>query len=475
MRNHKIFDILRSFDSKRLKRFADFLNSPYPKKSPKAALLGKYLIAFHPDFQSDALEDTTAFKAIETNKAFSKHELTRYLSLLLSFTEDFIAIEYLQEERFLKGSLLTRFYFETQNDVGLKRTINQNEKELSQDLLPDSTNFFYAYLNKKAHYNYCQRLKKTEEAQTHLYHGSQSLDAYYIIQLLQSAISYYQFHKQKPPKEKLLLLESAMEELSQKESQLPPLVQMWHFACRLTFNPEARIAYDNLKIALHTYLRDISGFDAHNFTLILINSLHRLLGNDRKKYLKERYDLYQIEIAEGWVVVDGVIGYSIFNNIIIASLALGKHEEAEAFLKKYKGNLLPEIHQDIVLYNQARIALTRAEFHESLRLVHQVAYLNHSITLGIKRIQIMCFFARGDLVQAQHIWNSMSTYIYRLDDGTKKLKARNLQFIKVIKLLMKEDWERKKAKYAEQIRGILSDSSLMPEVEWIEKMLDKMA
>ena len=154
MHNHKIFDVLKSFDSKRLKRFADFLNSPYPKKSPKAVSLGVRLTAFYPDFDAGKLDEELAYKAFESQKAFSKHELVRYLSLLLTLAEDFIAIESLEKSSYLKGSLITEYYYETKNDAGLKRTIKQNEKKLNTTLFIDSTNYFYSYLNQKASFNY---------------------------------------------------------------------------------------------------------------------------------------------------------------------------------------------------------------------------------------------------------------------------------------------------------------------------------
>ena len=473
MIDHKIFDVFKSFDAKKMRRFEDFIQSPYPKKSPTAVNLGLYLINFYPDFDAALMDEVEAFNAIQPDKAYTKHELIRYLSLLLATTEDFIVFEYVEETRFVKEYLLTQYYYETRNYTGLKKTIKKNEKKLVSEALPDNNNYFYSFLNKKASFNYCWQLKNVEEAQSHVKESAHYLNNYFIIQLLQASISFYQCHKRKPEKEEVLFLDTVLEEVEANIERMPPLVILWYLASSLTLNPMDVGMYAELKEALLRHIRDIPTSDAHTFTVILNNTLIKQLGSDRKQYIAERYDLYQIEIKEGWLVVNGVIGYQVFNNIIMVSLILNKRDAAEAFLDEYQEYLPSEIHGDVVNYNKARIAFSKGDYHECLQLVQQVQYLNHSFTLGIKRIQMMCYIELDDYAQVQHVWNSMTVYIYRMDANYQSLKDRNMHFAKVIKLQIKEDWLNKSEKYERQIREITKSSPLMPEMEWVDARLGR--
>ena len=191
----------------------------------------------------------------------------------------------------------------------------------------------------------------------------------------------------------------------------------------------------------------------------------------RTRYLQERFEIYQIEIDNDWIIADDLINYNAFNNIITNSLALGKKEFAISFLEKYQPFLIPEMREDLVLYNRARIAFAKKDFSTCLSLAQQTAYLDTLITLGVKRLQIMCKFEQGDSEQLLDDLNSFNVYLHRMAGSQGVVKTRNKAFVKAAKLLDKAFLKNNEPKFKERLNTLLKAHPLMPEREWLEEKL----
>ncbi|MFK7971415.1 MAG: hypothetical protein AB8F95_13680 [Bacteroidia bacterium] len=472
MQNHKVIDVLRSFSPKTAKKFLLYIQSSFTGRALKAIKLGAYLMTFYPNFDQEILTEEAAFKTLELNKAYSKQELVRYLSKLLALIEEFIAIDSLENVPYRQGFLVAEFYYETKNDSNFNRSIKQNNKLLSSSQT-DSTNYFYTYLNNKLAHNYARQQRSIKQANTFLDTAVPALDNYYILQLIQSAIAYFYNQKKKPDATIFPLLAPVIEHLEGNKNTISSLVLLWFLAYKLTLDPDDKPLYQELKQTLLLHIKRISSIDAHNIGVVLNNTAIRQLRGNRKWYIKERFDLYQIEIQESWIIAKGIINYVAFNNIIVIALAYGKIDFSEAFLKDYKRYLLPEAYDDIVSYNEARIAFAKADFSTSLFRVQQVGYLDQAVAIGVKRLQAMCHLELENLEQLIHTMNSLKMYLYRLDESKASLKNTNIQFLKVLGLLSKQVNGVLDKKSKTTIQEILDERQLMPEMEWIEEKLSQ--
>lgn len=470
MKNHKVIDVLKSFDQKTSKKFLHYLQSPFTGRTLKAMKLGEYLLSFYPDFEDERLNEKDAYNTLALDKPFSKQELVRYLSKLLSVIEDFIAINSQNKVPYLKGNLLAEYYYHTKNEIGFNRVIKQNNKLLTSSQV-DSTNYFYLYLNNKLAHNYSLQHRKIKEANQYLDGAIPALDNYYILQLLQSAVAYIYNKEKEPDTNTFPLLPSVIAYLEANQNTCSALVLLWFWAYKLVLQPDEQRLYQVLKQTLLIHIKNVSPIDAHNIVVVLNNASARKRKNNRSWYVKERFDIYQIEINEGWVIAKGIISYMTFNNIIAIALALSKVAFANTFLNHYKDYLLPETREDIVLYNKARIAFIQKDFKSSLLLAQQVGYFDESVAIGVKRLQAMCHLELGNYDQLTHILNSLKMYLYRLEGFAESLKDRNYQFMKVVGFLSKHEKGIPDQKTYAAVHKIISDRQLIPEMEWIEEKL----
>ena len=470
MKNHKVIDVLKSFDPKTSKKFLQFIQSPFTGRSLKSKKLGEYLLSFYPSFDHQNLTEKKAFETLELGKPFSKQELVRYLSKLLAIIEEFIAIDSHTSNPYLRGYLVAEYYYKTKNNACFRRVVKQNNKLLNSSQI-DSANYFNFYLNNHLAHNFSRQQRNIAEANQYLEDATSSLDNYYMLQLLQSAIAFYYNQKKVPSALEYPLLPAVLTHLENPTTNPSSLVLLWFLAYKLTLAPDDQELYQELKQRLLLHIKSVSHDNAHSIVVVLNNASIRQLKNNRAWYIKERFDIYQIEINEGWIIANSIINYMTFNNIIVAALALGKVSFATAFLKDYKEYLLPEVYEDIVLYNKARIAFAQKDFSTSLLLVLQVGYFDQSVAIGVKRLQAMCHIELENLDQLTHTLNSLKMYLYRLDGVNTSLKDRNIEFTKVLRLLSKHINGVLDKKTRTIIREIITDHQLIPEMEWIEKKL----
>ena len=126
----------------------------YHKKT-KTNSLGKITIGWTgtsttlPYFDSPDFTESNIYHSFYPEKAFSKHELTRYFSKLRALLDDFFIQESLDNSPFMKGALLEKYYYELMNEAGLQKARKANLDQLKNSIPVESVNHFYTYLSQK--------------------------------------------------------------------------------------------------------------------------------------------------------------------------------------------------------------------------------------------------------------------------------------------------------------------------------------
>lgn len=102
MLNSKVIDILKTFSIEELKRFGEFLNSPYHNKNKKAILLFELLSKYHADYDNKNLTKEKLYAGIFTNvtKEFNDASIRNLLSDLTVLAERYLSIMRFEKDRF---------------------------------------------------------------------------------------------------------------------------------------------------------------------------------------------------------------------------------------------------------------------------------------------------------------------------------------------------------------------------------------
>ncbi|MFK7970243.1 MAG: hypothetical protein AB8F95_07745 [Bacteroidia bacterium] len=437
--------------------------------------MGEYLIKYYPKFSSNRFSEEAAFQVMFPKIAFNKHELTRYLSKLSTVLEKFIIVESLDKQPFLAGSLLAEYYYTTQNEAAFKKSQKTNSKTIETLVPKESAHYFFQYLGKKREHNFLMHQANKRVIPDVFGQVINSLDSYYFIEILQNATGLRSIQGIQESEPKLPLLKPTLQWVSEHLDEASPLIQLWYFAYMLTCDPRSSGAYQNLKEGLLKNLRVIPAISARSFSVLLIRAMRLQTGNDRKRYLEERFEMYQIEIQEDWIIADKIISYLAFNNIVTVSLALDKEQWAKDFIDKYGSYLIDEIRNDILLYNRARLQFRNEYYSKCLQETQKIAYLNNHLALGLKRLQLKCFFELKDYDSFFAAIHSYKAYIYRLDAGSEKTQKANIQLVKVLSRMGKlAGLTQYDQNVAASISELVNKEPYLLEKEWVIEKLSEL-
>ncbi|MEZ4689597.1 MAG: hypothetical protein R3A12_05205 [Ignavibacteria bacterium] len=90
MINHRIIDILKTFSKKDIKRFKEYLSSPFFNKSNKIIKFYDCLISFHPDFKSKNLTKENLYSKTGNYSVYNKSTIDNLLSDLSYLAENYL-------------------------------------------------------------------------------------------------------------------------------------------------------------------------------------------------------------------------------------------------------------------------------------------------------------------------------------------------------------------------------------------------
>src|SRR4030095_8501515 len=92
MQKSLLIKLMKSLNEDELRRFEEFLNSPFYNKSRKVIELYKYLKKFRPDYTDAALEKEKVFRALYKGKKYNNSVLNNLIHELNFLGDKFLEI-----------------------------------------------------------------------------------------------------------------------------------------------------------------------------------------------------------------------------------------------------------------------------------------------------------------------------------------------------------------------------------------------
>ncbi|MFK7969956.1 MAG: hypothetical protein AB8F95_06290 [Bacteroidia bacterium] len=464
MKNHRVFDFLQNFTPEDCNRFLKFLQSPYFNGSPKVYNLGKCMLQFYPDFNDKNLTEETLHASFSEGGAFNRHELTRYLSKLYSLLEKFVVTESFWSFPYMPGHLLSEYYFQAKNESAFLKSQKRYNKDLDKLPHEESARYFYSYLDKKLAYNHLIQ-RNAHEAAINMFRDSlDELDNYYAIEVLQAAAVRAYHRRPNTPWAEIRMLNTIKGQVQENWETAPPLVRLWYCAYRLLEEPGSLDYYQALKSELRLQIKHIPPLEGRNFTAFLNRGLKAQPDMNRLRYGAELFELYLMEVQEGWIFANNIIPHNSLNNIISVALGQGKIDWAEKFLHDSAEYLIPEYRENIFQYNLASIAFARKDFSKALSLVATIAFQDASLTLRVKRLQLKAYYELQDEEMLITNTHAFRIYVLRLPDKQHYLKPANELFLKTLKMLIR--LREKGGETFADFSDFLEQNPQMVEYEW---------
>jgi len=410
MLNSTLIDIFKTYEKADLKRFEDFIKSPYFNKKTNVVSLFNIIKKYFPDYKTENLKRETVWKALYPGKDFNYGVMKNLIHDLTKLAENYLQTQILELDSFKKQIPL----LENLNHRAGKKLFASKYKQLFDDVSSQNLFKWENYVNLK-------ELSMLEyDFNFHNTSINKNEDLTY-------RISEYQIY-------------SSLIECFKNYNN------MVVFTLRNNFSKEINIAETFLKnLNVEFILDEIRKQSEHDFMIMKTYYLMYLAtrNTDEPKYYFD-YKSYLIQNDSYFEISEKRLLYKYLENTLALNDKIpGRNREYFEIDKlRIERKLILDKNNNITFSDFAGIVKTAAEFNEAVFLEKFVMTHLKNVPVPVRKnaedfSMAYLFYLKGDLKKSLEIINSgdMNSHEFRIN-----LRVLNLKILYEINDFVSTDY-----------------------------------
>lgn len=388
MKKHKLFRLLSALSNDELKKFSDFLHSPYFNKSQTLISLFDYIRNYYPDFSGRDFSKQGIFQHLKPDQKFSNKFVNNRLFDLTSVLSEFLTVQQFlknphQKAKHFLESLIEHEQFELCEKESFKeidRILATQEFSWQYFLQLWSTNYLIF-----THPNTLKFKEKKDDAQLMM---SYLDEAYAILKLR------YGFHKILRfgifrEKERIVLL---YEIINAHKNTTNPVIKLYLVLFDY-FNAENKATV--WESANSYFLKKYDSFpneEKLSFLTILVNLGFKLALDGDSEYFTKLHILYKKGLGEKIWVYYGYMSEQTFKNIVVVGSSTKEFVWTENFIQEYQSFLSKKHKNNVIIFAEAYLEFYKGNYEKSKLILNEARILGYANKLSFKSLDIRCLY-----------------------------------------------------------------------------------
>lgn len=454
MHNNSLLEILRTFTPEELKKFDDFVNSPYFNKKSFVTALFKHIKKYYPEFKSPRLERVKVWKALYPDKEYNYGIFKNLVFDLTKLAERFISLEssFLNKtgtefnllnascDRKLSGLFKTYYNI---TDKALKKSYN------SQKLNAESYfHFMYKTQLLKFYHNleYESNPKIIDELEKHC----EYLVSNILIMLLRSytnVISFsqdYDFDIQKNIVGIFLrnsdssgLLEDIAILLKNRSGEIYNVLNIYYKVFKTHIDGYKLVDYLELKKNITEHSRSLSKDDKQYVYINMIQILDKINDNDFNKP-KEFTEIFKMRIKDNTILnQEGGLSPIAFISCIQNACTDEDSKFIGEITSGFQKYLPDNLKENLIKFSDAHLYFLDNEFNKSLEKILSVDYDLFIMKYYLKNLQMMNFYELNDYNSFLSSLDAFKHFLSKNKSVTERWKSNQALFSNYMNRLFK--------------------------------------
>jgi hypothetical protein len=434
-------DILRKFSAKEMKEFGEYVRSPFFNKNESNIKLYDYLRKFYPDFEDKRLDKEYTYKKIFSGTKYNDGFMRTTMFNLSCLAEDYLAFTNFKRTGVTEKNCL--IYELNQRDLGkiFEKTVKEVSDKLEKKEQKNARYYYYQYSLEEENLSYLTRIKfeKNEKfiRNTGIQNIFNNLTYFYLIRILQYYVYVLNSKSIYQVEFKTELIEDILSKFNPELYEDVPLIRTYFNMVMLHLKEDEEHYYFELK-KMAQDMRDKIGYEDYGETFInLENYCKRKLRKGNKKFLRELFEIYKMELDKDFYVDHNRMPQKLYRGAVDAGLRLDEFEWVKHFIEKYKNKMYPEFRENNYQYCLALYNFAKGNFEESLRISSKVKYNDIYQKLELKCLTGALYY---ELEMDEQLLASLDSFRHIISNDLlipEDRKQYYLKFIKYTKKLLK--------------------------------------
>lgn len=482
MGKSKLISILKTFTDDEMKRFSDFISSPYFNSNKSLVRLFNLLRKYHPSFPEDKISKENLYGKLYTGDSYNDQVMRNLSSQLLKLTKEFISIESFNRDEtqksltFLTEARLRRIDSIFNSEYKLLKSHFSKEK-LDENL------FHQMHELEDANVIYLIQRDRQKEVYDSLSKSGNSLIYYFLIRLSDIYINMKinqdtlntdiekEFVKEffeDLDFEKLILF------LENNKIEYGDIFILYYYRMLCILDPDSSENYFKLKELFLKLMGKLKKVEISQIIGTLEFVVTYKVNRRQREFYTELFGLYDMEIKYqvGQYSNNNKVTAFKFRNTVMVAIRVGELDWAHNYINKYRKKLNDES-KELAEYAMGFLNFEKGEYEKSIEALKNIKTDYSLIKVDMKYLLIKAFYELGyeDSVISQ--LNSFRYLIGSQKQLTEITKEKGLNFINLTTNLVKLKFEPDKDKLSELLEKINS-LSLTSDKEWLEKKVKEL-
>lgn len=436
MINSKIIEILKHLSEHEIKKFSDYLNSPFFNKREIITKLFNLYKKYYPGFDEKKFTKERIFHKLMPGKKYNDNIFRNLNSILLKYSEEFLSyLNYSREKLSVKRHLLSEL-----NSKKLLHIFESNFKETKTLLdapIHKDMNFFYEmhllYLQKDLFNSYINKFSSED-----IFQAEKNLIIYFLMKFME--IQNYILYECRilGLEKKFIFKKNFVDEIMKKvpeEISEIPQIKIYYNAFKLEQTSSEKY-YRNLRDLLDKYWNILEKEKVYNNYADMIDFIKRTRPRDEISTVNELFKIRK-DIIERKLYTENFITNMFFLNLVKTGLRLKKFDWVNSFIKDFNHLLIDKYRESTAELSYAHYYFELKQYDKSIMHASVVRYEDNFYNLEIKNLYSRIYYEQGLFDVLTDFLNSYRLYISKNRTLSKSDIQNHGSFIRILSKLIR--------------------------------------
>jgi Txe/YoeB family toxin of Txe-Axe toxin-antitoxin module len=443
----KTIQLLKSFSKDELKRFGDFLESPYFNTNSRVTRLYTELKKHYPGFTNKGVEKENLYKKLFPGKEYNEQVMKNLISELLRLEKDFLSIDGYNNDPYRKSAGLISQLTMRQVSTLFNKETEAFKALAKQEKLPSDITEFYLHRIEENKFTNNVVNNRQSIASDNIEKSGEYITIFFLKTILRLTINYhinkfsFNLDIEKNFPERLIKsidMKNLIDYMESMNIENTLSVKLGYYALVCVTNVDDDVSYRIYHDLLYGSLRKLKKDELHMFLHFMESICAHKINAGRGEFYNDLFETYEHEINNNLYNPDGdIITVMKFRNIYLTATRVGKYEWAEKFINDFKGKLHEENRQNIVELAMAQLMFEKKDFTKTLEHLNKIKTEQIFFKIDVKILSLKSFYELGHYESAISLIESFRRMLTSSASLTEQYSRKNINFINAVNSLIK--------------------------------------
>ena len=476
MKNSQLIKLLKTFSPKEIKKFGEFISSPYFNKNKNVIKLYKVIKKAHPDFEQKNFTKENLFRSIFPEKKYNDNTLRLLIHLLYERVKKFLTHNRFEKDiHVYKDELIHELYDrELYNE-----SIKENDKaisELEKTDIRDSDYFRYKYIFEEYKLFCIQRIKQ-EKHEKYITESSietpiKNLTYYFFSKLLMSYSTAFNIKILYNIDINTAFFEKLFTYFDYELFNDNPFIQMYYNIVMIHKTDDEKYFYA-VKNLVQKHEKFLTPSELYNVYMNMENFCTGKIIAGEKHFLCEKFEIQKLDLEKKIYKAMPFMHQGFYKSVLRNAAKLKEFDWADNFIEAYKNELRPDFREAVYCYCKAYIEAEKNNFEKSLDYLSTLETDELYLKIYLKLLQARLYYELNWYDVLNSAINSIRYFLKSNKFIAEKRRSHSSIFIKFLSSLNNAQLKKDEIKIKELKDKILKTKYLQWK-DWFIKKVEEL-